>query len=120
MVSGNRLMAVFTPVATPAVPRDATTPAILVMAVDSAFASCHLSFAVYCPRKFLSPEIPGGVCRGERLTRRNLMMDIAADLLFSDCEAPRYTAGRAGSILSSYGFIFKGALWCLSLDLIAR
>jgi hypothetical protein len=43
----------------------------------------------------------GSVCRGERLTRRDLMMDIAADLLFSDHGAPEYTAGRAGSILSS-------------------
>jgi len=52
MVSGTRLMAVVTPVATPAVPRDTTTPAILVTAVDSAFASWRLSIAVYCPRKF--------------------------------------------------------------------
>ena len=30
------------------------------------------------------------------------MMDIAADLLFSDHGAPEYTAGRAGSMVNSY------------------
>jgi caffeoyl-CoA O-methyltransferase len=56
-------MAAFTPVATPAAPRDATTPAMLVMAADSAFTSCHLSIAVYCPRKFalaLAEALPKG------------------------------------------------------------
>jgi uncharacterized membrane protein YkvA (DUF1232 family) len=65
------------------------------MAVDSAFASCHLSIAVYCPRKFA-----GSVCRGERLTRRGVLKDIAADFSFSDCGAPEYTAGSADSIPS--------------------
>ena len=41
----------------------------------------------------------GNVCRGERLTRRDLIMDIAADFIFLDCGATEYTAGRAGSIL---------------------
>ena len=96
MVSANRLVAILTPVATPGAPRDATTTAILVMTVDSAFAPCRLSIAVYCPRKTM-----GSVCRGERLTRRDLMMDIAADLRFSDHGVPEYTAGSAGSILNS-------------------
>jgi len=37
---------------------------------------------------------------GERLTRRKLMMDIAADFGFSDLRAAEYTAGRVGSILT--------------------
>ena len=48
----------------------------------------------------LSPEIPGGVCRGERLTRRRLLKDIATDFGFSDYGGSEYTAGSAGSILN--------------------
>ena len=91
MVSANRLVAILTPVATLAAPRDAGK-----LALDSAFVSCHLSLAVYGPRKIMV-----SVCRGERLTRRDLMMDIAADSLFSDHGAPEYIAGRAGRILNS-------------------
>ena len=39
----------------------------------------------------------GSVCRGERLTRRGVLKDIAGDFGFSNCGAPEYTAGRAGS-----------------------
>ena len=35
------------------------------------------------------------------------MMDIAADLLFSDQGVPEYTAGRAGSILDNLGVIVR-------------
>jgi len=48
------------------------------------------------------PRRTRGVCRGGRLTKRDSMMDVAADFLFSDCSAPEYTAGSAGSILNSY------------------
>ena len=47
------------------------------------------------------PRPTGGVCRGETLTKRDLMMDIAADFTFSDCRSLQYTAGRVGSILNS-------------------
>jgi hypothetical protein len=47
------------------------------------------------------PRLAGGVCRGERLTKRGVLKDIAADFGFSDCGASEYTAGSAGSILSS-------------------
>ena len=47
------------------------------------------------------PRRTRGVCRGERLTKRDSMMDIAADFRFTDCSAPEYTAGSARSILSS-------------------
>lgn len=43
----------------------------------------------------------GGDCRGGRLTKGNLMMDIAADFGFFNFEAPEYTAGRPGRILNS-------------------
>lgn len=41
------------------------------------------------------------VCLGNRLTKRDLLMDIAADFGFLDGRAAEYTGGRAGSGLYS-------------------
>jgi len=95
MVSGNKLMTVFTPVATPAASRDAGNPARPRRQSFSWRQILPLSH-VTCQLRPMD-----SVCRGERLTKRDSMMDIAADLLFSDHGAPEYTAGRAGSILNS-------------------
>ena len=45
----------------------------------------------------------GGVCLGNRLTKRDLLMDIAADFGFLDGGAAEYTAGKAGSRLYTLG-----------------
>jgi hypothetical protein len=50
----------------------------------------------------LTPHGPtGGVCLGNRLTKHDLLMDIAADFGFLDGGAAEYTGGRAGGRLYS-------------------
>ena len=44
----------------------------------------------------------GSVCREERLTRRGLLTDIAADFALLRLRVPEYPAGRAGSSLNSW------------------
>ena len=54
----------------------------------------------------------GSVCRGERLTRRGVLKDIAVDFGCSDCGAPEYTAGKAGCILNTATCAVENQIVC--------